>query len=143
MPRFFILVLTVILSASMLTACEEKTEKNVSQDEVVDTIKTELLDKWIGQWNGPEGTYLIIEKSGAGYNIRIKDLDGEKSYLGVQDGAAISFHRDDHKEKIYDNNGAGTGMKWLEPYADCLMTKPGEGWCRDYNPGKTNAPKTP
>jgi hypothetical protein len=38
------------------------------------------IAEWIGRWNGPQGTYLEISKSGDQYEIRIKDLDKVETY---------------------------------------------------------------
>ena len=139
MLRFLVLSFAAVLC---LSACDDKVE-NMSPQDINEKVQDEIVDKWVGQWNGPEATYLIIAKSGDGYNIRIKDLDAEKSYLGAASGPTITFHREDHQEKLYANTGKGTGMKWLEPYADCLMTKLGEGWCRDYKPAEQSKTTTP
>lgn len=139
MIRSIFFIFSFFLCASLLTACDEKTQTPANQTNAAGISLEKVIDEWVGQWNGPEGTYLILSKSGEGYNIRIKDLDGEKSYLGVINGRSINFHRDDHQETLYFNNGRETGMKWLADYNECLMTKYGEGWCRDYNPAKPKA----
>jgi hypothetical protein len=90
------------------------------------------LDTWQGTWNGPEGTYLkLTAKPGSGYEIVIKDLDGERSFEGVGSADQIHFTRDGRQERIRATDGTGTGMKWLADKSECLTVKPGEGYCRE------------
>ena len=89
------------------------------------------LDAWQGTWNGPEGTYLkLTAKPDSGYEIVIKDLDGERSFEGVGSADQIHFTRDGREERIRATDGNGTGMKWLAGKSECLTVKPGEGYCR-------------
>ena len=46
-------------------------------------------------------------------------------------GDTIAFERGGIKETIRAGSGADTGMKWLSEKKDCLVVKPGEGYCRD------------
>ena len=87
-------------------------------------------DGWLGRWDGPEGTYLQLSKSGGQYVVVIQDLDGPKSFTGLADGHRIRFTRDGKTEFITAGDGEATGMKWLADKKDCLLTKKGEGWCR-------------
>jgi hypothetical protein len=90
------------------------------------------LDTWQGTWNGPEGTYLkLTAKPDSGYEVVIKDLDGERSFEGVGNGDQIRFTRDGRQERIQATDGTGTGMKWLAGKSDCLTVKAGEGYCRE------------
>lgn len=89
------------------------------------------LDSWMGRWNGPEGTFLSIAKRGDGYAIEVADLDGPKSYLARAAGDHLEFERGGATESIRPTDGRGTGMKWLAEKADCLVIRPGEGFCRD------------
>jgi len=89
------------------------------------------LDRWIGRWTGPEGTYLSIARSTEGYTVEIADLDGPKSYAARAAGDHLEFERDGKTEAIRATNGQQTGMKWLQEKSDCLTIKPGEGFCRD------------
>ena len=88
-------------------------------------------DKWLGQWNGPEGTFLRLEGGKGKYEITIQDLDGAQTYQGNSGGDQIHFHRNGAAESIRATNGVGTGMKWLSDKSDCLTIRPGEGYCRD------------
>jgi hypothetical protein len=92
---------------------------------------TRKIDEWIGRWNGPEGTYLEISKSGDTYEIQIKDLDKVQTYRGTATGDGISFERNGKAETIRSANGEQTGMKWLLDKKNCLVTRYGEGYCRD------------
>lgn len=89
------------------------------------------VERWLGRWNGPEGTWLSISPDGAGLRIEIADLDGPKTYSGRAVGERVEFERNGKTEAIRPGNGADTGMKWLADKKDCLLTAPGEGWCRD------------
>lgn len=88
-------------------------------------------DRWAGKWLGPEGTFLEVEGSGGKYRITVRNLDGARTFEGIQSGDGISFERDGVRESIRAGSGAETGMKWLADKKDCLVVKPGEGYCRD------------
>lgn len=89
-------------------------------------------DAWLGQWNGPEGTSLVLaSKEGGGYRVTITSLDGPASYDGDAAGPGIVFERDGETQTIRAGNGKLTGMKWLAEKSDCLIIKVGEGFCRD------------
>lgn len=80
-----------------------------------------------GRWNGPEGTYAIIESN----KVKIRNLDGEKSYAAKVVSDRATFKRDDVEETIRHGDGTETGMKWLVNKKDCIIIKRGEGYCRD------------
>jgi hypothetical protein len=88
-------------------------------------------DAWVGQWDGPEGTFLKIEGDKGVYKITIQNLDGPTEYEGSTLGDRITFNRDDATEIIHATDGNQTGMKWLENKQNCLMVPDGEGYCRD------------
>jgi len=89
-------------------------------------------DAWLGQWNGPEGTYLQLAGSGGQYEVTIRNLDGPRTFPGKAAGdARIEFERDGVKESLRATNGAETGMKWLSEKKNCLTVRSGEGYCRD------------
>jgi hypothetical protein len=92
---------------------------------------TPATDEWLGQWNGPEGTFLRLEGDNGRYEITIQNLDGAKTYQGSAVGAQIQFDRNGVKETIRATGGVETGMKWLSDKSDCLTIRPGEGYCRD------------
>ena len=87
-------------------------------------------DAWLGRWTGPEGTFLDIEKTDAGYQLTIADLDGPKRFPGTAAGDGIEFTRDGRTERIHATDGRATGMKWLADKTDCLSIHDGEGYCR-------------
>lgn len=89
-----------------------------------------VADKWLGHWNGPEGTYLVLASRGGQYVVEIKSLDGLAAYEGVAAGDRIQFKRDGRTESIRAGSGKETGMKWLLEKTDCLIINEGEGFCR-------------
>ena len=95
------------------------------------TSPVPATDKWLGQWNGPEGTFLRLEGGKGKYEITIQDLDGPRTYQGSAVGNEIHFDRNGADESIRATNGTETGMKWLRDKSDCLTIRRGEGYCRD------------
>jgi hypothetical protein len=87
-------------------------------------------DKWLGQWNGPEGTYLLLSKKDNRYVVKIQSLDGPNIYEGVPARDGIQFTRGGNIETIHAGSGEDTGMKWLLDEKNCLVIKLGEGFCR-------------
>lgn len=87
---------------------------------------------WVGKWNGPEGTYLILDLNTEmnGFNVTIANLDGPRTFLGDATNKGIAFERDGVREIIVRGNGEQTGMKWLTDKEECLVIKAGEGYCR-------------
>jgi len=88
-------------------------------------------DAWLGQWIGPEGTYLLLSSNGEKYVVKIQSLDGPATYPGVAAGTQIQFERQGTTEFIRAGKGEATGMKWLLDKKHCLIIKTGEGFCRD------------
>jgi hypothetical protein len=88
-------------------------------------------DKWLGQWNGPEGTFLRLAGGKGRYEVVIQNLDGPRKYEGSAVGDRIQFERNGAKESIRATDGAATGMKWLSDKSNCLTVRAGEGYCRD------------
>jgi hypothetical protein len=88
-------------------------------------------DQWVGQWNGPEGTFLALAGGGGQYEVTIRNLDGPRTFAGTAAGDRIEFERDGVKESVRATNGAETGMKWLAEKKNCLTVRAGEGYCRD------------
>jgi hypothetical protein len=125
----------LLASIAVLVGCGKK-ESSAKPDPSVHSESappaSSALDAWQGTWNGPEGTYLkLTAKPGSGYEIVIKDLDGERLFEGVGSADQILFTRDGQQERIRATDGAGTGMKWLADKSECLTVKPGEGYCRE------------
>lgn len=52
-------------------------------------------------------------------------------FEGQSAGDGITFERDSVSETIRAGTGAETGMKWLQEKSNCLVVRPGEGYCRD------------
>lgn len=89
------------------------------------------IEDWPGHWTGPEGTSLTLTPTAAGYEVRIRNLDGEQVYSGVRVKDHIEFQRDKKLASIWSGNGGDTGMKWLVDRQRCLIVATGEGYCRD------------
>jgi hypothetical protein len=88
-------------------------------------------DAWLGEWKGVEGTFLRLERKGAGYAVTIANLDGPRTFDATAAGDAVTFTRDERTETIRATDGAGTGMKWLADKKDCLVVTAGsEEFCR-------------
>jgi hypothetical protein len=98
----------------------------------VDGALDRPTDAWVGKWVGVEGLALDIAKADrpGTYRLRVSLMDGTNDYAGRADGNSIRFTRDGKEETIRATNGAGTGLKWLAEKQDCLVIKPGEGFCR-------------
>ncbi len=88
-------------------------------------------DQWIGQWNGPEGTFVRITGGSGHYEVTVQNLDGPRTFVGRTVGNTIEFERDGQREVLRASNGEQTGMKWLAGKKDCLTVRAGEGYCRD------------
>jgi len=90
-----------------------------------------ITDQWLGKWIGPEGTYLVLSKKGDQYVVKVNSLDGLATYEGTFAVDHIEFQRNGQTEVIRAGIGKDTGMKWLMDKKNCLIIKPGEGFCRD------------
>ena len=131
MKKLFLIALLLSVLPFM-AGCDDtpKTPAPETPKEAQKVVEDRLED-WMGKWNGPEGTYLKLEKSGEGYAVTIKDLDKEERYLGVAQGMRIRFMRNNVQEHIHLGPGRDAGMKWLMDKPYCLIVKKGEGYCRD------------
>ena len=144
------------LAAAVLAAgaCEPKTEVNnqpIAQPSPAASASPAIspevanpdeaaLQKMLGKWDGPEGTYInIADKKGADekqqnprkFEIAIKNLDKEEKFEGTAKGRDIEFTRKGKTENVRTATGAETGMKGFESEANCLVvTKGSEGFCR-------------
>lgn len=88
-------------------------------------------DGWLGRWNGPEGTFLLLAGGNGSYEVTVQNLDGPRVFQGAAAGELIQFERDGVAETLRPTNGVDTGMKWLADKKDCLTIRSGEGYCRD------------
>src|SRR5262245_13336002 len=118
-----------VVLALVLFGCTER--EPASSADTAPSSGTPATDKWLGQWNGPEGTFLRLEGGKGNYKITIQDLDGPRTYEGISAGDQIRFDRNGVAETIRATNGAETGMKWLSEKSNCLTIRTGEGYCRD------------
>ena len=136
--------ITVIAIMVLMTACQDRNQSPAGPSPTVPVSSAptspttapaasanNVTDRWLGQWNGPEGTYLLLSKSDDQYVVKIQSLDGPATYEGVAAGDRIEFKRDGKTESIRAGSGKETGMKWLLEKRDCLIIKQGEGFCRD------------
>lgn len=98
------------------------------------------VQKLIGKWDGPEGTYLsVTEKMGGDgkqqlprkFEVEIKDLDKAEKFEGTAKDRAIEFTRKGRVETVKAATGAETGMKGFDKETNCVVvTKGSEGFCR-------------
>ena len=111
---------------------ENRAKDNSAAHKAADKPSTAnaVVDQWLGQWNGPEGTSLVLSKNGEKYVVKINSLDGPATYEGIAVGDHIEFQRDGKNESIHAGSGADTGMKWLLDEKNCLVIKASEGFCR-------------
>ncbi len=92
---------------------------------------TESPDRWIGRWQGPEGTFVEVASESGAYRVTVQNLDGLRRFEArAAPGGGLSFVRDGVTETLRAGNGAATGMKWLADKQDCLVVRAGEGYCR-------------
>ena len=95
------------------------------------TSPAPVADKWLGKWNGAEGTFFQLIGGNGKYEVTIQNLDGPRTFQGKAVGDRVEFERDGVKESVRATNGAETGMKWLSEKSNCLTVRAGEGYCRD------------
>ena len=88
---------------------------------------------YLGRWTGVEGMYLdIASKPGGGARVQMQwDLDHRGTFDGSVTAEGLRFMRDGVAETAVPGNGDATGLKYLAGKQDCLVVKPGEGYCRD------------
>ncbi len=128
--------ITVLVLVAVMTACQSRNQpsSDATQPPVnsaTPTTSNRPTDRWVGQWNGPEGTFLVLSANGDKYALKIQSLDGPATYEGVPVGDRIEFIRAGRTEFIRAGSGEETGMKWLLEKKNCLIVKTGEGFCRD------------
>jgi hypothetical protein len=87
--------------------------------------------QWLGRWTGPEGTYLDLARTDEQFSVTIRNLDAARTFAAEPDASGFTFERDGVQETIRATDGPGTGMKWLADKANCLVVRPGEGFCRN------------
>jgi hypothetical protein len=133
MKNKLFIIITFVFSIFLFVSCKDKkAEVETIQHENSSNAASNIdTDNWLGQWNGPEGTFLKLTGSNGKYEIIIQNLDGPQTYTGVSVNNEIQFKRNGVIEKIHATNGAETGMKWLSEKQNCLTIHYGEGFCRD------------
>lgn len=132
MKRQVVLAITAVSLAVLLTACQERPrETSPAPAASAPLAAAPAADQWLGQWNGPEGTFLELKGGGGRYEVTIQNLDGPKTFPATASADGIGFERDGVKESLRATNGADTGMKWLADKKRCLTVRLGEGYCRD------------
>ncbi len=131
------LILAAVLSTalSLLAGCGERVpdpaEHIAANAASAEALATPVTDEWLGQWTGPEGTFLKLAGGQGVYEVTIQNLDGPSTYTGKAVGDHVEFERQGAKESIRASNGQATGMKWLADKKNCLTIKAGEGYCKD------------
>ena len=117
----------MLIAFFLLNACtEERSSEGVADSRAF----VSPANEWMGLWQGPEGTSLQIDEMGGRYRITIRNLDGPREFEGDATKRGLEFVRDGVRESIHTGSGADTGMKWLADKSNCLIVKPGEGYCR-------------
>lgn len=130
--KYQILLMPMTL-ALLLIGCSERDVESKSSSLVTSQNSERVIptDLWLGQWNGPEGTFLRIAGGKGSYEITIQDLDGARNFNGRAVGEAIQFDRNGVQESLHATTGSETGMKWLSDKSNCLTVRLGEGYCRN------------
>ncbi len=119
--------------ALLVAGCNERSA-GPAQEKAASPITgtaTPASDKWLGKWNGPEGTFLLLAGGSGKYTVTIQNLDGPRTFPGNAVSGGIEFERDGAREVLRVSNGVQTGMKWLAEKANCLTVRAGEGYCKD------------
>ncbi len=129
----------ILLAAALVLACacqkgnQPSAPPSVASSSPVPSLTStpnRLVEKWLGKWIGPEGTFLLLEKQGDKYLVKIQSLDGLETFEGISAGDHIRFTRNGRPETIRAGSGKETGMKWLLEEKNCLIIREGEGFCR-------------
>ncbi|WP_374943825.1 hypothetical protein [Sphingomonas sp.] len=98
-----------------------------------------LDDLYIGHWVGVEGMVLDVKPTAEAGRYKLT-MQWDLDHRGTFDGdifdpglvePAIVFERNGLRERLEFSDGAKIGLKYLAGKKDCLMVKPGEGYCRD------------
>jgi len=142
------MILTGAAALVLLTGCEkaeapapaETTTTEVPVETVPDetapddsATASHRFASWAGKWTGVEGMYVTITTAEPGkYKLEMQsDLDTKGSYDGEDSEHGIKFKRGSEELSLRRGSGDETGLKYLAGKKDCLIVKPGEGYCRD------------
>ena len=120
----------VAVAASSMPAALPPPEMDAAEP-VANDLGSAIVDGWVGDWRGPEGTSLRITKQQVGYEVVVTNLDGPREFAGVARNDVLQFERDGETRMVRAGDGLATGMKWLAGKKDCLVVTEGEGYCRD------------
>ncbi|MCW0199805.1 hypothetical protein [Sphingopyxis sp.] len=143
-----IMILTGAAALVLLTGCEKAEAPAPAQTTTtevpVETVPDETMPDdsataphrfadWAGKWTGVEGMYVTIAPAEPGkYKLEMQsDLDTKGSYDGEDSEHGIKFKRGGEELSLHRGSGDETGLKYLAGKKDCLIVKPGEGYCRD------------
>lgn len=111
------------------------------------------VQKLLGKWDGPEGTYLsVTEKIGPDgkqqnprkFEVEIKNLDKAEKFEGTAKNGTIEFTRNGKTETLKAATGTESGMKGFEKETNCVVvTKAGEGFCKKAESSTTAPASSP
>jgi hypothetical protein len=104
-----------------------------AKDTLTSTKSEHRFIDWAGKWIGPEGLFAEIKPTTpAHYDLKIQsNLDTLGTYKGYDSEHGIKFEKDGKTQSLHGVSGDDTGLKYLAGKKECLMIKPGEGFCRD------------
>ncbi|KTT73548.1 hypothetical protein [Sphingomonas endophytica] len=90
-------------------------------------------ERYLGRWIGVEGMFLnVTRRQGGGVAMEMQwDLDHRGTFDGSVTAEGLRFVRNGVAETAVPGAGDATGLKWLAGKKDCLIVKPGEGYCRE------------
>lgn len=140
------LTMAAAAAAILLAGCEKAeaptpAEKDTTETVPVESVPAETSDAtaphrfagWAGKWTGVEGMYVTITPTDPGkYRLEMQsDLDTKGSYDGSDGEHGIRFVRGGEDLSLHRASGDETGLKYLAGKTECLMVRPGEGYCRD------------
>ena len=140
------LTMAAAAAAILLTGCEKAeapapAETTTTETVPVETTPAETTDataphrfaSWAGKWTGVEGMYATITLAEPGkYKLEMQsDLDTSGTYDGEDSEHGIKFTRGGEELSLRRAGGDETGLKYLAGKKECLVVKPGEGYCRD------------
>ncbi|MFK3891226.1 hypothetical protein [Sphingomonas sp. NPDC079357] len=103
------------------------------RDNAVEPAATAALEeRYLGRWIGVEGMYLnVARREEGGVTLDMQwDLDHRGTFAGSVTAEGLRFMRGGVAETAVLGDGDATGLKWLAGKKECLVVKPGEGYCR-------------
>lgn len=97
------------------------------------TPTTRAASHYVGRWIGVEGMFVdIVPRDAGGVTMTMQwDLDHKGVFPATVTGEGLRFTRGGIAESAVPGDGDDTGLKWLAGKKDCLIVRPGEGYCRD------------